>query len=82
MGALMAPRLCRVKLMSFDVAFQCKRHKGNVGIKDMQAFVGALTTSGVDKGLFITTSKYTKGAQRVALKNKVGLINGDACCAI
>ena len=70
----------RVKLMSFDVAFQCKRHKGTVGSKDVQAFVGALGPSSARRGIFITTSSYTKAARQVERENKVDLIDGDKLC--
>ncbi len=46
------------------IYLQAKRYKESqkVGSKDLQAFVGAMKS--VQKGVFITTSSYTKGAIR------------------
>ena len=72
-------------LISSDIAFQCKRHKGNVGSKDMDAFLGALTKFGTRRGLFITTGRYTENAKKAAKNNpmyKVNLIDGNMLCSL
>ena len=47
---------------------------------DVQKFVGALAGQGIQKGLFITTAKFTKEAQSYAAKQsatKVVLVDGE-----
>jgi restriction system protein len=56
-------------------------HENGIGREDIQKFVGALAVAKSNKGVFITTSYYTKGALEYA-KNLNGqtnivLINGD-----
>ena len=49
----------------------------------MNEFLGALTKYSANRGLFITTSSYTKDAQQAALDNptyQVDLIDGDMLC--
>lgn len=61
------------------IYIQAKRYKdGNgVGSKDIQAFVGAMLN--VEKGVFITTSKYTKQAKQYASRapKNIKLIDGQ-----
>jgi restriction system protein len=50
-----------------------------VGRQDIQAFVGALSGQGATKGVFITTSAFTKEALDYASNNKafkLSLIDG------
>lgn len=46
---------------------------------DIQAFMGALSTSHGDRGVFITTSRYTKGARETAERStfRIELIDGQ-----
>lgn len=45
------------------IYLQAKRWRDTpVGSKEVQAFVGALSVKGAQKGVFITTSKFTKEA--------------------
>lgn len=65
------------------IYIQAKRYeKGNtIGREKLQAFVGAM--NGVDKGVFLTTSSFSKEAQRYAdaLQNKhIRLIDGEQLC--
>ncbi len=57
---------------------QAKRWQGNVGRPDVQAFVGALTGHRAKKGVFITTSDYSREAREYVknLEAKVVLIDG------
>lgn len=65
------------------IYIQAKRYKSDTNIQrdDIQKFVGALAVAQSDKGVFITTSDFTKGAyEYVASLNstaKIVLINGD-----
>lgn len=50
-----------------------------VGRPELQKFVGALAGQGAKKGIFITTSSFTKEAKEYAPKNdtKIVLIDGE-----
>lgn len=70
------------KLGLENIYLQAKRNKNDnlVGRHEIQSFVGALNGNGASKGVFITTSKFTKGAQKFAnsLNNMhIVLIDGD-----
>lgn len=60
------------------VYIQAKRWEGIVGRPEIQKFVGALQGQRAHKGVFITTSDFTKEAQEYVknITNKVVLING------
>jgi restriction system protein len=69
------------KLGLDTVYIQAKRWSdGQVGSKEIQSFVGALHGKKARKGVFITTSGFSKPAEEYALKiqDKVVLINGPA----
>jgi restriction system protein len=57
---------------------QAKRWQGNVGRPEVQAFVGALTGHRAKKGVFLTTSDYSREAREYVknLEAKVVLIDG------
>ncbi|MCK5808455.1 restriction endonuclease [bacterium] len=65
------------------INIQAKRYAvhNNVPREDIQKFVGALAVAQSDKGVFITTSDFTKGAYQYAESlnstTKIVLINGD-----
>ena len=64
------------------VYLQAKRYAGDVvvGIKDIQAFIGALVGHGASKGVFVTTSYFSNQAEEFARKaahQRVILIDGD-----
>lgn len=60
------------------IYIQAKRWEGVVGRPEIQKFVGALQGQRAHKGVFITTSDFTKDAQEYVkhINNKVVLING------
>lgn len=64
-----------------NIYIQAKRYAdGNtIGSKEIQSFVGALQGNGVERGVFITTSSFTKAAKEYAAKllGKVVLIDGQ-----
>lgn len=68
------------KLGLDKIYLQAKRwNDGTVGSKDVQAFVGALSGQGASKGVFITTSTFSKQAKDYARNNhafKVSLVDG------
>jgi restriction system protein len=66
--------------LGLDVIYlQAKRWKENVGRKEIQAFVGALAGQQANKGVFITTSKFSENAiaYAKAVTQKIVLIDGD-----
>mgnify|MGYP002535265630 CR=1 FL=1 len=67
--------------LGFDsIYIQAKRFKdGPVGRPEIQKFVGALAGQGAQKGIFITTSRFTKEAEDFVSKNlnyKIVLVDG------
>ena len=60
------------------IYMQAKRWEGIVGRPEIQKFVGALQGQRAHKGVFITTSDFTKESQEYVknISNKVVLING------
>ena len=60
------------------IYIQAKRWQDSVGRPEIQKFVGALAGQGANKGIFITTSKFTQQAKTYSPKNdtKVVLIDG------
>jgi len=66
--------------LGLDVIYiQAKRWQGSVGRPEIQKFVGALHGQRAKKGVFITTSGFTKDAQQyvATIDPKVVLIDGD-----
>ncbi len=62
------------------IYLQAKRWESKVSSPDIRAFIGAVTTTGGRKGVFITTSDFSKEAKEMANKSRakvnVRLING------
>ena len=48
-------------IFSFNVAFQCKRYKGQVGAGEIRDFRGSLDNN-IEKGVLITTGSFSKAA--------------------
>jgi restriction system protein len=68
--------------LGLDIIYlQAKRWNRNnvIGRPEIQRFVGALAGQGAKKGVFITTSSFTKEAREYAPKNetKIVLLDGD-----
>ncbi len=66
--------------LGLDVIYiQAKRWEGVVGSKEIRNFVGSLAGQKANKGVFITTSSYTKDALSFvsSIQQKVILIDGD-----
>ena len=66
-------------LISFPVLFQCKRWQGSVGPNVVRDFRGAMAGR-ADKGLILTTSRFTQEARREATRDgapPIDLIDGD-----
>lgn len=68
-------------ILSFHIIFQCKRYKATskIGSKDIRDFRGAMVGR-TDKGLFITTSSFTRDAINEATRDgapTIDLMDGD-----
>lgn len=68
--------------LSFHVIFQCKRYKGSITPSQIRDFRGAMQGR-ADKGLFITTSTFTRDAIKEATRDgapPIDLIDGELFC--
>lgn len=54
-------------VLTFRLYFQCKRYQGSVGSREIRDFRGALQGR-ADKGLFLTTGRFTSDAVREAAR--------------
>jgi len=81
-GGIDGAGVLRVNLLSFHVRFQCKRYSGSVGAREVRDFRGAMVGR-ADKGLFITTGRFTGDAEREAVRDgapAIDLIDGMDLC--
>ena len=81
-GGIDGVGVLRIKLLSFHVAFQCKRYKDSVSSSHIRNFRGSMSAKS-DKGLFITTGTFTKDAQDEAVRDAavaIDLIDGSELC--
>lgn len=64
-----------------NIYIQAKRYASDnmIGSKELQSFSGALQGNGVERGVFITTSSFTKSAQEFSQKllGRIVLIDGQ-----
>lgn len=66
-------------IFSFNVAFQCKRYKGQVGAPQIRDFRGSLGTN-IEKGVLITTGTFSRAAKEEASsegKRLIDLMDGE-----
>ena len=65
---------------SRTVVVQCKRHAPgiSVGSGDVQRFLGSLTHCRADRGILVTTSRFTQPARELAEEHPIELIDGEA----
>ena len=61
-------------LVSIPVIFECKRYKDPVGAEKIRNFRGAMQGRS-NKGLFLTTSTFTRGAKEEAAREGADLID-------
>lgn len=83
-GGIDGAGVLRVNLLSFHVRFQCKRYAESVGASAIRDFRGAMVGR-ADKGLFITTGRFTKDAEREAVRDgapAIDLIDGLQLCEL
>ncbi len=83
-GGIDGTGILQVKLVSFPISFQCKKYAGSVGSSAIRDFRGAIMGRS-EKGLFITTGTFTRGAQQEATRDgalAIDLVDGDRLCEI
>lgn len=83
-GGIDGAGVLRVNLISFHVRFQCKRYAGSVAAREIRDFRGAMVGR-ADKGLFMTTGRFTRDAAREAVRDgapAIDLIDGVALCGL
>ena len=67
-------------VLSFRVIAQCKRYQDTVGPGDLRNFRGAMQGR-TDKGIFITSGRFTGEAKKEASRDgvpEIDLVDGDA----
>ena len=83
-GGIDGSGVLRVNLISFQVLFQCKRYGGSVGAGDIRDFRGAMVGR-ADKGLFLTTGRFSPSAEREAVRDgapAIDLVDGLELCRL
>jgi len=81
-GGIDGQGVLRVNLLSFQVIFQAKRWKGSVGASVVRDFRGAMVGR-ADKGLIMTTARFTTEANREAVRDgapAIDLVDGEDFC--
>ncbi len=61
------------------VVIQCKRYQpaNKIGSPEIQKFFGMMIHHNAAKGIFVTTSSYTRNAKELALARNIELIEGS-----
>ncbi|HUD52405.1 restriction endonuclease [Parvibaculum sp.] len=83
-GGIDGNGVLRMKLVSFQVLFQCKRWKDTVGSSVVRDFRGAMVGR-ADKGLIMTTGRFTAEARKEATRDgapAIDLVDGDDLCQL
>lgn len=83
-GGIDGSGVLRFNLLSFHVRFQCKRYSGSVGAGEIRDFRGAMVGR-ADKGLFLTTGRFTKDAERESTRDgapAIDLVDGAELCLL
>jgi len=81
-GGIDGAGVLRMNIVSFHVLFQCKRWKDTVSSSVIRDFRGAMIGR-ADKGLVITTGRFTADAQREAVRDgapAIDLVDGEGLC--
>lgn len=83
-GGIDGVGVLRIQLLSFHVLFQCKRYRETVSSSAIRDFRGAMVGR-TDKGLFITTGRFSTEARREATRDgapPMELIDGEELCEL
>ena len=71
--------IMKISLLTFPIIFQCKRYNGTISSQQVRDFRGAMSGR-VEKGLFITTGRFTLAAKQEATREgtpPIDLIDGE-----
>ena len=83
-GGIDGNGVLRMNLVSFQVLFQAKRWQGSVGSSVVRDFRGAMIGR-ADKGLIITTGRFSPDARREATRDgapTIDLVDGNDLCLL
>ncbi len=83
-GGIDGHGVLRMKLVSFQVLFQAKRWRDAVGASVVRDFRGAMVGR-ADKGLIMTTGRFTADARREATRDgapAIDLVDGEDLCLL
>lgn len=83
-GGIDGKGVLRLNLISFQTVFQCKRYADAVGASAIRDFRGAMMGR-ADKGLIMTTGRFTSDAQREATRDgatPIELFDGVEICEL
>lgn len=83
-GGIDGVGVLQINLLSFHVAFQCKKYNGSVGPDHVRDLRGAINGR-AEKGLLITTGFFTRGAEQEAVRpgaKTIDLIDGHDLCRL
>ncbi|CAN5803738.1 hypothetical protein BH23ACT12_BH23ACT12_07820 [soil metagenome] len=66
------------------VVVQCKRHAPGVavGSGEVQRFLGSITHAGAERGILVTTSRFSAPAVDLAEQHRIELIDGETLVAM
>ena len=83
-GGIDGTGVLRVNLISFQVVFQCKRYAETVGDSYVRNLRGAMSGRGADKGLLLTTGRFSRPAEAEASRAlpTIELIDGTELCRL
>jgi len=67
------------ELMTYKIVLQTKRYTGPVPISDVNGFAGTIAGNNADRGIFVTTSTFSKDAIEVSRQgaNIITLVDGE-----
>lgn len=51
---------------SDTIGVQVKRYRNTIGVEQIRSLAGALIVGGITKGMFVTTSRFSRGAEKCA----------------
>ena len=70
---------CRMPFVKLTVAFQAKRWKSDIGVSPVRELAGVVANGNFDRGVFVTTSRFTAGAKEECdgPQTRIQLVDGD-----
>lgn len=70
---------CRIPFVKLTVAFQAKKWKNDIGVSPVRELAGVVANENFDRGVFVTTSRFTAGAKEEydGPQSRIQLVDGD-----